>query len=100
MPISVIVDVKEINQSNNTLNIYPNPSNGNTILNFIISESGYVNLAIFNDLGKCITLLENNSFSPGQYNFQLDKVQLSEGVYYACLKLNAQLLLKKFIIIK
>jgi len=62
---------------------YPNPFNPKTIIKFLISEYGNVNLKVFDLMGREITTLVDEIKHPGEYEIEFDasKYGLSSGVY-------------------
>jgi hypothetical protein len=81
-----ITDVKEIQElipSNFYLSQnYPNPFNPETIINFHLSDAGFVTLKIFDILGREISTLINEKRNPGNYSIPFNAKNLSSGVYF------------------
>ncbi|GBD87387.1 hypothetical protein BMS3Abin03_01319 [bacterium BMS3Abin03] len=50
---------------------YPNPLNPTTNIGFQISESGFVELKVFDLLGKEVKMIVSENMSPGIYLYQL-----------------------------
>jgi len=62
---------------------YPNPFNPTTTLQFSISDPGFVDLEVFDVLGRRVaTLAQSSAFQPGLYQFPFDATRLASGVYY------------------
>ena len=61
---------------------YPNPFNPNTNIKFSIPEKQFVQLKIFNLLGKEIKTLADDYFDAGTYSLPFDASQLSSGIYF------------------
>jgi Secretion system C-terminal sorting domain len=67
-------------------NPFPNPTNGETTVNFTLADGiGYyqVKLEIYDMIGKKIGTLVDNSLSPGFYSSTLDanQMELASGLY-------------------
>lgn len=66
---------------------YPNPFNPTTHLRFTLpvrqgnSDSRFVTLKVYDDLGREITTLVNSALPPGEYTVTFDGRSLSSGVY-------------------
>ncbi len=61
---------------------YPNPFNPNTNIEFEISESGFVEIIVYNISGKEIAVLSDKEFfEPGTHSFQFDGSNISSGIY-------------------
>jgi hypothetical protein len=65
---------------------YPNPFNPRTTISYSIPQSGFVELRIYNMLGREIQTVVNEFQQAGRYNFDFDANKLSNGVYYYQLK--------------
>lgn len=62
---------------------YPNPFNPSTRIKFVIPESNYVSLKIYDTLGSEVGRLVDNQFLPdGEYEFEFVPENLSSGVYF------------------
>ena len=84
---------------------YPNPFNPNTIIQYTIPKSGYVQVKIFNDTGQLIRTLYEKFQAPGTYRIQWDSKndsgqKVSSGVYIYQAKFNNSTISKKLMLIK
>jgi len=61
---------------------YPNPFNPVTTIKFDVVKSGFVNMAIFDGLGRKIETLVNEELKPGTYSATWDAKALPSGVYF------------------
>jgi hypothetical protein len=61
---------------------YPNPFNPTTTIKFDIADAGYVNLTVYNSLGKEVSNLVNQSLNRGSYSSEFTGANLTSGVYY------------------
>ncbi len=82
------------------LNNYPNPFNPLTNITYSIKEAGFVQLKIYNMLGKEIAALINEAKSPGQYSVCFDGAQLPSGIYVCVMKTNNVVKSQKLILMK
>jgi len=81
----------------NVVQIYPNPSASNAILNFSILESSMVSINIYNTTGQLIaTPISNDKFEFGNYQFEIPE-SLLPGFYLIAVKINDQLITEKFL---
>jgi serine protease len=60
---------------------YPNPFNPSTIIKFSIPSESYVNLKIYDMLGREVRTLLNEEKSPGSYSINFMAGNLPSGVY-------------------
>lgn len=79
---------------------YPNPFNPNTQISFDIPKQTYVELKVFNSLGKEITTLTSKEYGPGKYTFDFNAEGLASGVYFYTLKSYSFRQTKKMLLIK
>jgi photosystem II stability/assembly factor-like uncharacterized protein len=70
--------LSEFNLSQN----YPNPFNPSTNLSYVIGNSSFVTLKVYDVLGEEVATLVNEEKSPGAYNINFNAEHLSSGVYY------------------
>ena len=61
---------------------YPNPFNPRTTISYDIPTASYVNLRIFDVLGREIATLVDGEQQAGIYSVPFDGVQVASGVYY------------------
>jgi len=66
---------------------YPNPFNESTTISFVISQTSFVNLKIFNSEGNEITTLVNQSRNAGFYSVKVNGAGLSGGTYFYTLNI-------------
>ena len=85
---------------------YPNPFNPVTQLEFIISESGFVSLKVYDLLGKEVAVLVNEKLSPGRYKVEFNArnarqgSNLSSGVYFVRMESGDFRDIKRMVLIK
>ncbi len=85
-------------------NNYPNPFNPSTVIRFEIPERGYVNISIYDLLGKKITTLTDETYNAGTFevvfNTNLINDILANGVYFYKMQYGNKTVSKKMILIK
>jgi hypothetical protein len=79
---------------------YPNPFNPTTNIQFSIPKSGYVEIKIYDMLGKEITTLVSDPYQAGTYIVSFDASSLSSGIYFYRISVNDFVDTKKMILIK
>jgi len=65
---------------------YPNPFNPNTVISFNIRTTGFVELKVFDSLGREIKTLLSQTVSKGNYQIPFDGKDLTSGIYIYQLK--------------
>ncbi len=61
---------------------YPNPFNPKTIIRFKIKESGFIQLKLFDILGREVEILVNESLEQGVYEILFEGEDLPSGIYF------------------
>ncbi|MGB5893974.1 MAG: T9SS type A sorting domain-containing protein, partial [Ignavibacteriaceae bacterium] len=87
---------------------YPNPFNPTTSIRYEITSRQFVNLKVYNVLGKEVATLVNREQNPGSYSVNFDASNLSagnqglsSGVYFYMLKAGSEFVqTRKMILIK
>ena len=80
---------------------YPNPFNPSTVIKYQIQDYNiFVELKVFNILGKELITLVNEKQDPGIYEVELNSSGLSSGIYFYTLKAGSYSETKKMILIK
>ena len=79
---------------------YPNPFNSMTTLSYEISESGYMQLTIFNLTGQKVEILEEGLKHPGIFHVYWKTDILPSGIYISQLVFDDQILSKKLVLLK
>ena len=79
---------------------YPNPFNPNTTINYSIPNFEFVELKVFDILGREIEQLVGNYQHPGNYTVTFNADELTSGIYIYRLKTNSFLSTKKMVLLK
>lgn len=96
-------DIKEtegIPQKFDLLQSYPNPFNPSTTIRYDISKAGFVNISVYDALGREIRVLVNEERSPGVYEVKFDGNNLASGIYYYIIRTQGYIQSKKMILLK
>jgi len=81
------------------LEIYPNPMNENSTVSLDIANQAMVSVSIINVLGKTVSVLEDSKNSTaGNHKYQIQKNNLSSGIYFVNVTVNGKSKLKKLVI--
>lgn len=79
---------------------YPNPFNPVTKIDFSIPKQGFVNLKVYDMLGREVAVLVSNEMSAGNYTFNYNASSLTSGVYLYKLEVNGFTDVKKMTVLK
>ena len=61
---------------------YPNPFNPSTTIEFTLPKPEFVELKVYNILGKEVATLVSNKLNQGNHTYQFDGKNLASGIYY------------------
>lgn len=81
---------------------YPNPFNPETVIIFNLSVDGFIDLRIYDLLGREIATLLDEFKPAGKYyiKFSTNDFQLTSGLYFYKLSLNGTYSIKKMLVLK
>jgi len=79
---------------------YPNPFNPNTKIKFVIPKSSFVNLKVYNVLGKEAATLVNEEKPAGNYEVEFNATDLPSGIYFYRLQAGDFIETKKMILLR
>jgi hypothetical protein len=79
---------------------YPNPFNPYTTIKFSMSERGMAKLAVYDILGRQVSILLDQQLSRGEYSAVFDGTSVASGVYFYVLTVNKNREVRKMILIK
>jgi hypothetical protein len=84
------------------LGIYPNPFDDQFIVTYTIDKKTYVNISLYDALGKQVAIIFNGYQNTGAYTlpFMIDKHELCEGIYYVRSSFDNEVLTNKLIQVK
>ena len=94
-PINNLLPVKSELYQN-----YPNPFNSTTTISFTLPKTMYVNLKIYDLLGREVKSLVSGRMEAGYYKNILNSVNLSSGIYFYHLKSEEFTLSRKLLLLK
>lgn len=91
---NTVADKYELKQN------YPNPFNPTTNISFNIPKSSFVNLRVFDIMGREVSKLVSENLNTGNYSVQFDGKNLSSGIYFYKLETENFSEVKKMSLIK
>ncbi|HWQ81532.1 MAG TPA: M28 family peptidase [Ignavibacteria bacterium] len=97
---SVSVNEQNIPVKYELLQNYPNPFNPTTRIRFNIMDTRFVELKVYDILGKEVAVLINEKLKPGEYDAIFNGGQLAAGVYFYKLTAGNFSEVKKMVLIK
>ncbi len=79
---------------------YPNPFNLSTTIKFSLPKSEFVELKVYNIVGKEVATLVSKKLNPGNYTYTFNGQNLASGIYYYQLVAVEYREVKKMILLK
>jgi hypothetical protein len=79
---------------------YPNPFNPKTSIIFDVAKSDFVNIAVYDLLGREISVLVNQNLSAGKYSVEFEASKYSSGVYFYKITTSSFSDIKKMVLAK
>jgi hypothetical protein len=79
---------------------YPNPFNPTTKIKFSIDKANFVDLRLFDILGREVKALMTQYLGPGEYEVEFEAVNLASGMYYYRLRSGENVAVKKMTLVK
>ncbi len=79
---------------------YPNPFNPETVIQFDLPKSGFVNITVFNSIGQKISELVNGFITEGKHSVSFKSNNLSSGNYFYQLKTENSVITKKMVLLQ
>lgn len=99
-PVNIVSNGGNIPESFSLSQNYPNPFNPETKINFKLKTSGFVELKVYDYLGRELQTLVYSKLTAGEYTYIFNGLDLPSGVYFYTLKVNNFTDTKKMILIK
>ncbi len=81
-------------------NLYPNPFNPVTQVDYSVEQAGFLRLSVYNILGQEVAVLHNGYQTEGSYQAVWNASSLASGVYYVNMVMNGQVETKKAVLVK
>jgi len=79
---------------------YPNPFNPSTTIRFSLPERSRVNLAVYNNLGQQVAVLQNGEQEAGYHEVTFDASRLPSGVYFYRLQAGSYVETRKLCLVR
>ncbi len=79
---------------------YPNPFNPATKIRFDLAENGFVNIIVYDAIGREVARQVSEEMNAGRYETAFDGSQYASGIYYYSLEVNGFKETRKMLMIK
>jgi hypothetical protein len=84
----------------NSISIFPNPTNDVSTISFTLTESSSVTMEVYNTLGELVYSNGTETMNAGTQNVIFDGSELPNGIYFVNLTIGEQLITKKVSLLK
>jgi hypothetical protein len=86
-------------ENNLNFNIYPNPANENTVIDFSLISKQTVDLKVMDVVGREVSTIFNGTLNTGDYKYNVnEQAKLAAGVYFIKLTVDNRVFTKKLIV--
>jgi hypothetical protein len=92
-----VVGINEANGNVAISEVYPNPTSGETTINYTIANAENVKVLVVDVTGKVVKTVENGLQLAGDHSVSFDAAGLANGAYYVNIVTEASTVTKKFI---
>jgi len=99
-PVSVERDEAVVPSGYTLSQNYPNPFNPSTTIRFSITQTAQTTLKVYDVMGREVSLLVNESLTPGAYTSKFDGTNLPSGTYIYVLTSGGHRLTNKMVLLK
>jgi hypothetical protein len=92
------VSTEDLLSSNSKIQLFPNPTVNNALINVNLEESGFVNLALYSTSGQQVKVIDCANVPAGMYSRQVNLEDVPDGVYFIKMKMdNRDLFTRKIV---
>jgi hypothetical protein len=100
LPVGINNNNSEVPEGYSISQNYPNPFNPVTNISFGLPVSSQVKLAVYDMLGREVSLLANGKFEAGIHSIDYDASNLTSGIYFYTITAGSFTSTKKMILVK
>ncbi len=79
---------------------FPNPFNPSTTINYTLPEQQFVELKVYDYLGREVAILVNGSQNAGKHSITFNASSLSSGIYFYKIISGKNIVTKKMLLLK
>ena len=95
------MDELKLNSIFSSINIFPNPFDNYTELEFHLITDSHIKVSLFDLLGNQISILVNDKrYQAGKHQLPIDGTNLSAGIYYCAIQAGDQIETQKMVLTK
>lgn len=79
------------------LAIFPNPSNTEINISFILTDEEEIKIELYNSLGQIVKRISEEKFSPGKNQIIISTENLSKGIYHFIISMKENIVVKRLV---
>jgi hypothetical protein len=99
-PASQEIQLKLKDEVKGKVEVYPNPANNKTSIDFKIDRSEFVKIQVMDVLGNVVILLPGKNYESGSQTVDIDSSKLNSGMYTIVVKIGDTEVSEKLVIVK
>lgn len=80
------------------LNVYPNPANEKTIVEYNAMESHHITVELSDILGQKLALMDKGKVDAGNHEFELTTSSFKSGIYFVTISIDGNPIVKRLVI--
>lgn len=92
-----VLDTEVVETLQFNAQVYPNPTSGFATLDYSISKKANVQIALYNQVGQLLRVLEDQEQGSGTYSISLED-ELAKGLYFVHLNIAGHTVVRKLIV--
>jgi hypothetical protein len=101
LPGEILKDSHPVDRSKNyTIEVYPNPFNPDTKINFSLKKEQFVKISLYDSKGRFVKKIIEGSLGSGQHSFCISADNLSTGIYFTVFEADKTMISNKIMFIK
>ncbi len=100
LPVSADAEIRNVPQAFALESVYPNPFNARAEIRYAVPMANEVSLAVYDLLGRQISVLVHGRHEPGIYTTSFDARSLTSGLYFCKLSANGFVATQKLVVLK
>lgn len=96
----VPMSVESIDNDLASFNLFPNPSQDNTVLSFNLLNDVKLSISVFNSVGQKVAMLEEGNRQAGSHRYDINTSEFKEGLYFIQMTVDDNSISKKLLIVR
>ncbi len=96
--ITGVVGLDELNPASLNFDIYPNPSHGESTINFDLLKEGNAQIHILDIMGREVNQLADSRLNAGSHQFNINNDNFAKGIYFVELIVDGNRAVRKWMV--